>query len=301
MPRRRPRWHTVRMTTRPPADPAPSRAGSAEPPPSLGTFLRQRRMRLRPEDVGIPRTAGRNASGLRRAELADLADISLSYYTFIERGRDLRPSAGVLDSIGRALQLTAGERRMLNDLRAGVVRRTPLTREESGDEIEELVEVLEPNPTYVMGACWDILTSNRSANLLFTNWNERPARERNMLWYYLCEPSARELYVDWAAEAADQMAHFRETFAQRPDDPTFTSLLEEIFTVTPQARVWWESHDAEPSRSGVKRIRIPDGRQVLLRQLVLQSADNPEIQIVTYFADMSGDEEADEEGDDDDE
>ena len=208
-----------------------------------------------------------------------------------------RGSAGVLDSIGRALQLTAGERRMLNDLRAGVVRRTPLTREESGDEIEELVEVLEPNPTYVMGACWDILTSNRSANQLFTNWNERPARERNMLWYYLCEPSARELYVDWAAEAADQMAHFRETFAQRPDDPAFTSLLEEIFTVTPQARVWWESHDAEPSRSGVKRIRIPDGRQVLLRQLVLQSADNPEIQIVTYFADMSGDEE----GDDDDE
>ena len=284
------------MTTRPPAVPAPTTASQVESAPSLGMFLHQRRMRLQPEDVGLPRAAGRHATGLRRAEVAQLADISLAYYTFIERGRDLRPSRTVLDSIGRALQLTAGERRMLGGLRAEEVSRPPLTSEEVGEEIEELAEVLEPNPTYVMGARWDILTSNRSANLLFTNWDKLPARERNMLWYYLCDPSARDLYVDWESEAADQMAHFRESFAQRPDDPAFTSLLEEIFTVTPQARVWWERHDAEPNRSGVKRIRIPDGRVVLLRQLVLESADNPEIQIVTYFADMSGDEDGGEDG-----
>jgi transcriptional regulator with XRE-family HTH domain len=197
-------------------------------------------MRLGPEDVGIPRAADRHFSGLRRAEVAQLADISLSYYTFIERGRDLRPSTGVLDSIGRALQLTAGERWMLGGLRGDEVRRPPLAREEIGEEIEEieeLVELLEPNPTNVMGA-----------------------------------------------------SHFRESFAQRPDEPAFTSLLEDIFAVIPQARVWWERHDA-PNRSGLKRIRIPDGRAVLLRQLVLESADNPEIQIVTYFADMSGDED----------
>jgi len=285
------------MTTRTPADPALTTAGRAGSAPSLGTFLRQRRMRLRPEDVGIARVAGRNVSGLRRAEVAELADISLSYYTFIERGRDLRPSTAVLDSIGRALQMTAGEHRMLTDLRGGQVRRPTLAGEEIGEEIEELAGVLEPNPTYVMGARWDILTSNRSANLLFTNWNKLPARERNMLRYYLCDPSARQLYVDWEAEAADQMAHFRESFAQHPDDPAFRSLLEEVFAITPQARVWWERHDAEPNRSGVKRIRIPDGRVVLLRQLVLESADNPEIQIVTYFADMSGDEDGDPDGD----
>jgi len=254
-------------------------------------------MRLQPEDVGIARVGGRNVSGLRRAEVAELADISLSYYTFIERGRDLRPSTAVLGSIGRALQLTAGEHRMLNELRAGQARRPPLAAEDAGEEIEELAETLEPNPTYVMGARWDILTSNRSANLLFTNWNALPTRERNMLRYYLCDPSARELYVDWEAEAADQMAHFRESFARHPDDPAFRSLLEEIFRVTPQAQVWWERHDAEPNRSGAKRIRIPDGRVVLLRQLVLESKDNPEIQIVTYFADMSGDDDGDTDGD----
>lgn len=281
------------MTTPPPVDKVPSTPSGTAPVPTLGTFLRGRRMALQPEDVGIARTKGRNVSGLRRAEVAELADMSLAYYTFIERGRDLRPSRAVLESIGRALLLTARERRMLRDLRSGEVRRPLLTEEEIGEEIEELAEVLEPNPTYVMGARWDILTSNRSANLLFTNWNTKPGRERNMLWYYLCDPSARELYVDWEAEAADQVAHFRESFAEHPDDPAFSTLLEEIFEVTPQARSWWERHDARPNRSGVKRVRIPDGRVVLLRQLVLESADNPAIQIVTYFADMSGVEDND--------
>ena len=286
------------MTTPPPVDREPSTPSGTAPAPTLGTFLRGRRMGLKPEDVGIARAKGRNVSGLRRAEVAELADMSLAYYTFIERGRDLRPSSAVLDSIGRALLLTARERRMLRDLRSGEVRRPLLAQEEIGEEIEELVEVLEPNPTYVMGARWDILTSNRSANLLFTNWNAKPARERNMLWYYLCDPSARELYVDWEAEAADQVAHFRESFAEHPDDPAFSTLLEEIFEVTPQARSWWERHDARPNRSGVKRVRIPDGRVVLLRQLVLESADDPAIQIVTYFADMSGDEDNDTDNDD---
>lgn len=250
-------------------------------------------MRLHPEDVGIARRRGRAGTGLRRAEVAELADISLAYYTFIEQGRDLRPSTTVLDSLGRALQLTAGERRMLRDLRAGEARRPRLRREEIGEEIEELAEVLDPNPTYVMGARWDILASNRAAQLLFADWNSRPSQERNMLWYYLCDPSARTLYVDWETEAADQVAHFRESYAQHGDDPSFTSLLEAIFAITPTARSWWERHDAEPNRSGVKRIRLEDGRVVLLRQLVLESADNPEIQIVTYFAAMSGDEDAD--------
>ena len=281
------------MTTQPPVDREPSTPSGVAPGPTLGTFLRGRRLALQPEAVGIARTKGRNVSGLRRAEVAELADMSLAYYTFIERGRDLRPSRAVLESIGRALLLTARERRMLRDLRSGEVRRPLLAREEIGEEIEELTEVLEPNPTYVMGARWDILTSNRSANLLFTNWNAKPARERNMLWYYLCDPSARDLYVDWEAEAADQVAHFRESFAEHPDDPAFSTLLEDIFEVTPQARSWWERHDARPNRSGVKRVRIPDGRVVLLRQLVLESADDPAIQIVTYFADMSGDEDND--------
>ncbi|MEP6650427.1 MAG: helix-turn-helix transcriptional regulator, partial [Lapillicoccus sp.] len=255
--------------------------------PSLGDFLRERRMRLQPEEVGISRPHGQRSSadpGLRREEVAELADISVAYYTFIERGRDVRPSQEVLRSIGRALLLTAGEQRQLQDLRTGAPIRRHSILTEISEEVQELVDVLDPNPTYAMGARWDLLHWNRSAELLFTNWHRRPHDEHNMLWFYLCEPYARRLYVDWETEARNQVAHFRESYSQYGHDPSFMDLLEEIFTVTPEARTWWERHDGPPNRSGIKRVWLPDHREVGLRQLVLEVADNPEIQVVTYFA-----------------
>ncbi len=270
--------------------------------PSLGEFLRERRTRLQPEEVGIARRSGGRAPddpGLRREEVAELADLSVAYYTFIERGRDVRPSREVLRSIGRALQLTAGEQRMLLDLRTGEPRRPRVVITEVGDEVEELTTVLEPNPTYVMGARWDLLHWNRAAELLFTNWNRRPPGERNMLWFYLCDPDARRLYVDWEAEARNQVAHFRESYAQYGHDASFMALLEQIFAITPEAQTWWERHDGPPQRSGLKRVRLPDHREVGLRQLVLEVADNPEIQIVTYFAGWDDRDDSDDDDSDD--
>ena len=263
-------------------------ARGGEPVPSLGEFLRERRMRLQPEEVGISRPRGQRSSadpGLRREEVAQLADMSVAYYTFIERGRDVRPSKEVLRSIGRALQLTAGEQRQLQDLRVGEPPRVRSVLTEVGEEVHELVDVLDPNPTYAMSGRWDLLHWNRSAELLFTNWHRRPAEEHNMLWFYLCDPYARRLYVDWETEARDQVAHFRESYSQYGHDSSFMDLLESIFEVTPEARTWWERHDGPPpNRSGIKRVRLPDHREVGLRQLVLEVADNPEIQVVTYFA-----------------
>ena len=278
----------------PPGGNEGSNAGGAGTTPSLGEFLRAKRMRMHPEDVGIARrgnrTRGTDDPGLRREEVAELADISVAYYTFIERGRDVRPSTEVLRSIGRALQLTAGEQRLLSDQRTGEPRRPHSLLTEIGEEVEELAAVLEPNPTYVMGARWDLLHWNRTAELIFTNWHRRPPHEQNMLWFYLCDPYARRLYIDWETEARNQVAHFRESYSQYGHDPSFMALLEEVFALTPEARTWWERHDAPPNRSGLKR------REVGLRQLVLEVADNPEVQIVTYFA--GWDEETEEDDDD---
>ena len=254
---------------------------------------------LAPEEVGIKRAKGRRRVGLSRTEVAELADISVAYYTFVERGRDVRPSTEVLRSIGRALQLTAGEQRQLQDLRTGEPPRRQSILSEVGEEVHELVDVLDPNPTSAMNARWDLLHWNRSAELLFTNWQRRPAEEHNMLWYYLCEPAARRLYVDWETEARNQVGHFRESYSQYGHDPSFMDLLEEIFTVNPEARTWWERHEAPPNRSGIKRVRLPDHREVGLRQLVLEVADNPEIQVVTYFAGWDDDEDDSEDDADD--
>lgn len=154
----------------------------------------------------------------------------------------------------------------------------------------ELVESLDPNPAYVAGGRWDILHANRAAHLLFADFDSRRGHERNMLWYYLAEPAARALYVDWEAEAIAQLGHFREDYEKWPGDPRFDDLLERVFAVTPQARTWWEERrGVDLPRNGVKQIRLADGRLVSLRQLVMSTVDDPEIQVVCYFADIDDD------------
>lgn len=260
-------------------------------PSPLGEYLRYRRHQLAPEDVGIRRAPGRKPVGLSRLEVAELARISVEYYSFIERGRDLRPSRAVLDAVAGALRLDADERAHLHALANGASARVTRQRQELTEELEELLDSLDPNPAYVVGARWDILGSNSAARRLFSDWErKRTKRERNLLWYFCCDPAARSLFVDWEQEAADQLALFREAYARHPDDVVaFQRLLDDIFKANPHAQQWWETHDRDPRRGRTKRIRLDDGSVVQLRQLVLQLVDDPGIAVISYFADVDGD------------
>ncbi|MDN5790352.1 MAG: helix-turn-helix transcriptional regulator [Micrococcales bacterium] len=260
-------------------------------PSPLGEYLRSRRQALAPEDVGITAAAGRKPVGLTRLEVAELARISVEYYSFIERGRDLRPSRAVLDAMAAALRLDADERAHLHALAVGASARVSLQREELTEELEELLDSLDPNPAYVVGARWDILGSNSAAQRLFSDWERKgSSHERNLLWYYCCDPAARSLFVDWEQEAADQLALFREAYARHPDDAeAFQRLLDDIFATNPHAQRWWETHDRDPRRGRTKRIRLDDDSIVQLHQLVLALADDPDIAVIAYFAHADGD------------
>ena len=259
-------------------------------PSPLGEYLRARRRALAPEDVGIRRVKGRRRVGLSRTEVAELADISVAYYSLIERGRDLRPSTAVLDGLARALRLDADARAQLRALASGGGHRRRTEPEMLTAELEELLDSVDPNPAYVVGARWDILGANRMACRLFTDWeSNRTRRERNLLWFYCCDPAARTLFVDWEQEAADQLALFREAYARHPDDPAFDRVLDDVFRANPDAVGWWERHDTDPTRGRTKRIRLTDGRVVRLRQLVLEVVDEPDIRLVSYFADADVD------------
>ena len=263
---------------------------SVRTPSPLGEFLRARRKELAPEDVGIRRAKGRRRVGLSRTEVAELANISVAYYDIIERGRDLRPSVGVIDGLARALKLDADGRSHLHALALGSTPRRPVDREELSEELEELLDAIDPNPAYVVGARWDVLGANHTACQLFTDWeSKRSRRERNLLWFYCCDPAARSLFVDWEQEAADQLALFREAYARHPYDPSFKRVLDEIFTSNPATVEWWERHDSDPTRGRTKRIRLDTGQVIKLRQLVLQVVDEPDIRVISYFADADGD------------
>jgi transcriptional regulator with XRE-family HTH domain len=263
---------------------------SVRTPSPLGEFLRQRRHELAPEEVGIKRAKGRRRVGLSRTEVAELANISVAYYDIIERGRDLRPSDSVINGLARALKLDSDGRAHLRALASGASPRRSSEPEILSEELEELLDSIDPNPAYVVGARWDVLGANHTACQLFTDWEgKRAKRERNLLWFYCCDPAARSLFVDWEQEAADQLALFREAYARHPDDPSFKRILDEIFRANPAAVEWWERYDTDPTRGRTKRIRLDTGQVIKLRQLVLQVVDEPDIRVISYFADADGD------------
>jgi transcriptional regulator with XRE-family HTH domain len=263
-------------------------SGSTSRGREAADLLRSRRARLQATDVGFPAGPRRRTQGLRREEVAQLAGISTTYYTFLEQGRDLRPSRQVIDSLARALRLDDAERLHLHDL---VGDERPTRSDDGSDDdsdevvpaaVAALVDHLDPHPTYVTGRRWDVLAANRAARALWADWPALPADRRNILWWTLVEPSARTVLVEWEKEARAQLARFRAAVARRPDDARVRSLLDHLLTASPEARQWWPRHDIAPLSSGVKRLRHPELGEITLQNVVLQWADDPELKIVTF-------------------
>lgn len=259
-------------------------SGSTSRGREAADLLRSRRARLQAADVGFPAGFRRRTQGLRREEVAQLAGISTTYYTFLEQGRDLRPSRQVIDSLARALRLDDAERLHLHEL---VGDERPTRSDDDAEEVvpaavAALVDRLDPHPTYVTGRRWDVLAANRAARTLWADWPALPADRRNILWWTLVEPSARAVLVEWEMEARAQLARFRAAVARRPDDPRVQSLLDRLLAASPEARQWWPRHDIAPLSSGVKRLRHPELGEIALQNVVLQWADDPELKIVTF-------------------
>jgi len=251
----------------------------------LADLLRSRRDRLQPADVGLPAGQRRRTKGLRREEVAQLAGVSATYYTFLEQGRDLRPSWEVLEAIGRALRLGPAERAHLHTLGTST-RKTParLAAETVPEAVSALVDRLDPYPTYVTGRYWDVLASNRAARLLWTDWLALPQHDRNMLWWTFTDPAARSILVEWETEAQALLARFRAAADKRSDDPSLTALIERLRNASPEFRASWPRHEVAPLASGSKRLRHPVLGEITLTHVTLTLAEDPEQKLVTFAA-----------------
>jgi transcriptional regulator with XRE-family HTH domain len=258
-------------------------------PQALGQLLRSRRERLAPADVGLPAGSRRRTAGLRREEVALLANVSTTYYTFLEQGRQVRPSAQVLDALAAALQMSAAERRYLLVLahggddaaRDGVAVTAP-PPEQIDQGVADLVQRLDPFPTLVKGRRWDVLAANAAARELFTDWEALPVRERNLVRWMFTTDRAREVYLEWEQEARAMLGRFRLAAARYRDDPDFTALIAELQRDSQHVRDWWPRHDVIAVGSGSKKLRHPRLGPVSYSHVVLQVADDPDQTLVTY-------------------
>jgi transcriptional regulator with XRE-family HTH domain len=277
--------------------PAAPGAVRLDPRRELAQLLRARRERLQPADVGLPPGARRRTRGLRREEVAQLAGVSPTYYTFLEQARDVRPSPQVLDALARALRLTPVERNQLHVL---AHHRLPVDGaggdggpagplEVLAPGVAELVARLDPHPTYVKGRRHDVLAANRAARALFTDWAARPPDDRNLLWWVFTAPEARQVYVEWEREAGAVLARFRLVAARRPDDPAVAELIARLHDASPEVRRWWPRHEVLPMGGGTKRLRHPLVGEMLLRHVVLEVADHPDQRLVTFSLDEGDD------------
>ena len=214
--------------------------------------------------------------------------MSVTYYTFLEQGRQARPSEQVLDALAAALRMTHAERRYLLTLAYGPDDAAPDGEtggaplpERVSPGVDDLVQRLEPCPTLVKGRCWDVLTANQAARELFGDWSGTPG-ERNLVRWMFTSDAAREIYLEWEPEARAMLGRFRLAAAAHPGDPRVARLIAELQRDSPQVRDWWPAYDVTPMGEGVKKLRHPRFGPVEYAHVILQVADNPDHVIVTY-------------------
>ncbi|QEU69667.1 XRE family transcriptional regulator [Streptomyces galilaeus] len=262
-------------------------ADALDPRAELSEFLRTRRARLKPEDVGIPDYGRyRRVPGLRREELAQLAGVSVAYYTRLEQGNGRHVSAEVLDAIARALRLSDAEHAHLTHLaKPRQQKKKPAGRaQQVRGPLRTLLDTMDGVPAILVGRRSDILVWNRMAAAVFGDWAELPAREQNWARLVFLRPEYRDLFVDWEHKASDVVSQLRMDAGSHPDDPRLSALVGELSVKSEEFRRLWATHDVKERCHGIQRLHHPLVGELDLRLESFHQADAHEQMLVTYHA-----------------
>ena len=224
----------------------------------LGTYLRDRRMKLDPAALGFP-PGRRRTPGLRREEVAQRAHISPTWYTWLEQGRGGAPSADVLDRIAQALMLTDVEREHLFLLGLG---RPPVARYREKDgvtpRLQRVLDALEPSPALIRTATWNVLAWNRAATVMLGDYGSLPPHQRNVLRTIFLDPRSRAVQYDWESVARHVIGAFRVDAARAGAAAEVEPLVDELSRLSPEFRAMWRDNDVrEIQGEAIKRIRHP--------------------------------------------
>lgn len=215
----------------------------------LGDFLRTRRARLQPDQLGLPTFGRRRTPGLRRDEVAQLAGVGVSWYTWLEQGRDITVSEQVVERLAETLQLESEERRHLFVLARGAVPVAPTQAEivSPPPGIQAVLDALGVTPAILIDHRFNLVAWNEGACRVFGDFSLLGERERNRIWNMFTNPAMRQLFVDWEEAAQHAVMHLRSAYDQYIGDAWFEQLLADLQRESPEFRTLWSKHNVQAS------------------------------------------------------
>lgn len=258
-------------------------APEAERRKALGDFLRTARARVQPGMVGLPAGSRRRTPGLRREEVAQLCEISTTWYTWIEQGRPVTVSPAVLARLASVLRLQRAERHYLFELADCT---DPQHGSEADDSLPPVLADCVHSITaaaYIMDRCWNIMSWNQQFLHLFDSW---PARDEkpNLLRYIFLDPAARSLVIDWEERASRVVAEFRADVAAHTGDANVREVIDDLQRASPVFAHWWTRHTVVDRAGGVRDFQHPQDGRLSFQQITFRLATRPDCKLVMLLA-----------------
>lgn len=245
-----------------------------------GEFLRSCRARIKPADLGLPVPQRKRTDGLRREDVAALSGVSVSWYTWLEQGRDMRVSDEVLDRISHTFRLSEDERIYLFSL---VQHRPPrLRRDVRFEAPPEIVRMINgaAAPAVVMNLRWDVLAWNTLNSVFFRDYSEVPVAERNLVEILFTRPSYYEDPTEFENMARRLLAKLRVDYSKSGDDPRFESLIRRLNMASPLFRRVWRTPEINVRSYGIHRFRHPQHGELVFEHTSYVPEGHPTVRVV---------------------
>ncbi|MFJ2709312.1 helix-turn-helix transcriptional regulator [Pseudomonas sp. NPDC087346] len=248
----------------------------------LAEFLRSRRERITLAEVGLPNTGRRRTPGLRREEVAALAGVGLSWYTWFEQGRDISVSPAFLDSLCQVLKLDAMERKHLYLLS---LQRPPVEQGRTWCAVPQIIHRLmtdlQLRPAYVLNLRWDVLAWNCAADKIF-KFSDKAPEQRNILWMLFNDARMKSLFNPWGDQAIQMLSSFRRDYVHASKESDVSSLVRELEDSSPEFKNWWSRHDIHGPCQGIRHLSIESFGDVTLEHTTLTVDVEKHLRLVYY-------------------
>jgi len=248
----------------------------------LGQFLRARRAQLSPEELGLPPGARRRTPGLRREEVAMLAGVGFTWYTWLEQGRSINVSSHVLDSLARTLRLDSTGRWHLYQLAEATPSRAGVAATVVPDEVYAVLRGLDPLPAVLINARFDVVAFNDAHADLLVNWHTLPCVHKNMLWCHLTEPTARQKMLNYDEEIPYAVARLRASYAQHIGDPEWDEDIRRLAQTSKEFAHLWARHELAAPEARVRRLRHAEVGQLNFRVSEFDVSTMPGLRIEVF-------------------